>query len=200
MTLMADKQQRFLSLFEPLQPHLQRFVLAMTRNEELTKDIIGETILIAFERIDALRHDEAFLSFLFTIATRIYRKRSREMERTVGIEPEDVAGLFDHATPPDVAADIAALYVALEKLPQKQREAVLLYEVIGLSTQEIRDVQGGTLVGVRVRIARARKKLARILGVDDIITGPAATDHRKQYDDSAPVDDIHIYSVRINHE
>lgn len=197
---MADKQQRFLSLFEPLQPHLQRFVLAMTRNEELTKDIIGETILIAFERLDALRHDEAFLSFLFTIATRVYRKRSREMERTVRIEPEDVARLFDHATPPDVAADIAALYLALEKLPRKQQEAVLLYEVIGLSTQEIRDIQGGTLVGVRVRIARARKKLARILGVDDITSGPAGTDHRKRYDDSAPVDDIHIYSVRISHE
>lgn len=197
---MADKQQRFLSLFEPLQPHLQRFVLAMTRNEELTKDIIGETILIAFERIDALRHDEAFLSFLFTIATRVYRKRSREMERTVGIEPEDMATLFDQATPPDVAADIAALYRALEKLPQKQREAVLLYEVIGLSTQEIREVQGGTLVGVRVRIARARKKLARILGVDDATASPVRADQRERYDDSAPVDDIHIYSVRISHE
>ena len=195
-----DKQQRFLHLFEPLQPRLQRFVLAMTRNEELAKDIIGETILIAFERIDALRHDEAFLSFLFTIATRVHRKRSRELERTVGIEDEDVTRMFDQATPPDIAADIAALYRALDRLPEKQREAVLLYEVIGLSTREIRDAQGGTLVGVRVRIARARKKLARLLGVDDLRPGRLDTDTPTLGERSLPIDDIHLYSVRTSHE
>ncbi len=195
-----DRQQRFLRLFEPVQPRLQRFVLAMTRNEDLAKDIIGETVLIAFERIDALRHDAAFLSFLFTIATRVHRKRRKELERTVGIDDEEVVRIFDKATPPDVAADIAALYRALEQLPAKQREAVLLYELTGLSTREIRDAQGGTLVGVRVRIARGRKKLAQLLGVDEIHTRPLDASPSVLEERSLPIDDIHFYSVRTSHE
>jgi RNA polymerase sigma-70 factor (ECF subfamily) len=193
---MPDRQQRFMALFEPLQPRLRRFVLAMTRNEELTRDIIGETILIAFERLDSIRHEEAFLSFLFTIATRVHRKWSRTRRNATAANEEALERLLDPGTPPDVAVDIAAMYKALELLPEKQREAVILFEILGFSTDEIRAIQGGTLVAVRVRIARGRKRLAQILGVDDNSTRSEEATERTPGDTTTKTNALHFYSVR----
>jgi len=163
--LQNEKQARFMKLFQPAEPRLQRFVLAMTRDPERAKDIVGETILVAFQRLDTLRHEQAFLSFLFTIATRIARRGFRA-DSSMTLETAEVENLIDPATPADVAADIGRLYTALQLLPAKQREAVLLFEIAGFSTAEVRDIQGGTLVAVRVRIARGRKRLATLLGAD----------------------------------
>jgi RNA polymerase sigma-70 factor (ECF subfamily) len=160
----TEKQQRFMALFQPAQPRLQRFVLAMTRDPERTKDIVGETILIAFQRFETLRHDGAFLSFLFTIATRVAHRNARTGSMTT-LDSDEAGQLADPSTPADVAADIGRLHAALQLLPEKQREAVLLFEIAGFSTAEVRDVQGGTLVAVRVRLARGRKRLAALLGV-----------------------------------
>lgn len=166
MNAQTEKQRRFMALFLPVQPRLQRFVRAMTRDAERAKDIVSETILIAFQRFDTLRNDEAFLSFLFTIATRVARRRTSRGYAT-DLESVDAALLHDPTPSADVAADIGLLLEALERLPLKQREAVLLFEIAGFSTAEVRDVQGGTLVAVRVRLARARKRLAALLGVDE---------------------------------
>lgn len=192
-----EKQQRFMTLFEPLQPRLQRFVLVMTRNEELARDIIGETILIAFERFHSVRDEKAFLSFLFTIATRIFREWKRKHGTMVGASEETLAGLLDPGISPDTATDIAAMYKALDLLPEKQREAVILFEVFGFSMKEIRDIQGGTGVGVRVRITRGRKKLAQLLGVEEKSDPPMEVTDHASGDTTMKTSALHFYSVRV---
>ncbi|MBS1914331.1 MAG: RNA polymerase sigma factor [Bacteroidetes bacterium] len=179
-----DRKRRFMALFTPAQPRLQRFVLAMTRDSEVAKDIVGETVLIAFQRFDTLRDDKAFLSFLFTIATRVAHRRTRAGRFMADAAAVDFEQLFDRSTPGDVLADIRLLYDALHKLPEKQREAILLYEIGGFSTAEIREIQGGSLVGVRVRIARGRKRLAAMLGVSD---GPlSGTPPNRELEEDGP--------------
>lgn len=192
-----EKKQRFMALFEPLQPRLQRFVLVMTRDEDLTKDIIGETVLIAFERFHSVRDEKAFLSFLFTIATRIFREWNRKHSTMVAASEETLAGWLDPGTSPETAADIAAMYKALDLLPDKQREAVILFEVFGFSMKEIRDIQGGTGVGVRVRIARGRKKLAQLLGVEEKTDPPVETTDHASSDTTMKTSALHFYSVRV---
>ncbi len=189
----STKQERFVALFEPAQASLHRFVMAMTRDAERTKDIVGETILIAYERLDTLRNDGAFLSFLFTIATRVCNRRGRETRRQEPATEEELASLRHGGTPADVAADISMMYRALEQLPERQREAVLLFEVAGFSTEEIRGIQGGTLVAVRVRITRGRRKLAALLGVPDrhehTHRSPRATS------ESSPINDVTFTAI-----
>ena len=180
------KQQRFMTLFQPVQPRLQRFVLAMTRDPERTKDIVGETILIAFQRFETLRHEGAFLSFLFTIATRVAHRGTRS-GNTTPIDSDEAERLVDPSTPADVAADIGRLHAALQRLPEKQREAVLLFEIAGFSTSEIRDIQGGTLVAVRVRLTRGRKRLATLLGVQEPDPIPTAERAEQGIDPRSPL-------------
>ena len=66
----------------------------------------------------------------------------------------------------EVAMDVQLLYEALDNLPVKQRDAVILFEITGFSLEEIRAMQGGTLSGVKARVARGRRKLAKLLGAD----------------------------------
>jgi len=66
----------------------------------------------------------------------------------------------------DDALDLAgeAVLVVFEnlerrKLPDKQREAIVLFELSGFSIEEIRELQGGTISGVKMRLKRGRNQL-----------------------------------------
>lgn len=156
-----------MELFAPLQGNLERFALAMTRDSEMARDLVAETTLIAYERFETLRSNAAFLSFLFTIAVRVNRGQQTRERRMEPIGEHHIRTLLDPGIAPDRAADISAVYAGLQQLPEKQREGVVLFEIMGLSMKEIRDIQGGSLTAVKVRISRGRKRLAEILGVTD---------------------------------
>ena len=52
---------------------------------------------------------------------------------------------------------------ALNKIPQKQREAIVWYEISGLSMEEIAKLQNLSVAGVKTNIHRARKTLSQLL-------------------------------------
>jgi RNA polymerase sigma-70 factor (ECF subfamily) len=163
----TDRQERFLGLLDPVHDSLCRFVRGMTRDREEARDLTAETILVAFENFGSLRDGRAFLSYLFTIARRICRHRTHRARLFGRYDEGFAAKLVAQGSPPDAAADVPALYAALDRLPAGQREAVVLFELSGLSLEEVREIQGGTLSGVKARVARGRRKLAELLGVEE---------------------------------
>lgn len=164
------QQERFLSLLEPRLEDLSRFCLAMTRDPEAGRDLMSDVILAAWERFDGLRDDKAFLSFLFTIARRTYHRRNRR-ERMFGSYDEAAArNVADTSSPVWIGADVRALYEALGELPEAQREAVVLFEITGLSLKEVAEVQNASLSAVKSRIARGRERLAVLLGAETVST------------------------------
>lgn len=162
-----EKQERFLRLLMPVYEQLARFARAMVNNREDAKDLISETVLAAFERFDGLRDDKAFISYLFTIARRT-AKRHRTRGKLFGeYDQQKAEQLHDTRSQPGASVDVQLLYNALAKLPEKQREAVILFEISGFSLEEIKEMQGGSLSGVKSRIARGKEKLARLLGANE---------------------------------
>lgn len=67
--------------------------------------------------------------------------------------------LPDPGALPDTNHDVTLLNELLSKLPDKQREAIVLFELSGFSIEEIRDLQGGSLSGVKMRLSRGRDQL-----------------------------------------
>ena len=57
---------------------------------------------------------------------------------------------------------------ALEKLPPKHRAALLMFELDGLSYNEIAEVMEASLAEVKIWIYRARRKLAALLKDKDV--------------------------------
>ena len=156
-----------MALLDPVHDNLARYVRAMSRNPDEARDLMGETLLAAYERFDTLKAPAAFLSYLFTIARRTCRHRTRRFRFFAEYDAAQVARIHATTPAPDAAADVPALYSALDRLPTEQREAVVLFELSGLSLEEIREIQGGTLSGVKARVARGRRKLAKMLGVNE---------------------------------
>lgn len=162
-----DRRERFMQLYAPLRPRLARFAAAMTNDREEARDLVAETTLVAYERFQELRNPQAFLSWLFTIASRLYRKRRVRGGRFGHYDEEQARRIPDSGTSPDVSADVALLYTVLAQLPQEQREAVILFEIADLPLKEISAIQETTLSGVKSRVTRGRKRLAELLGAND---------------------------------
>jgi RNA polymerase sigma-70 factor, ECF subfamily len=167
----GERQRRFMALLDPVHASLNRFARMMSRDREEARDLINETLLVAYERFDSLGDERAFLSFLFTIAHRSCMRSQRRRRLFGALSLGAASRLTAGTTPPDVSADVAALHAAFAKLPAVQREAVALYELSGLSLEEIRTIQGGTLSGVKARVARGRRRLAALLGVSEATPG-----------------------------
>lgn len=159
-----DRREQFMRLYAPLRPRLARFAAAMTNDREEARDLVAETTLVAYERFEELRNTQAFLSWLFTIASRLYRKREVRGGRFGYYDEEQARRIPDSGTSPEVSADVALLHAALSQLPEEQREAVILFEIADLPLKEISAIQGTTLSGVKSRVTRGRKRLAELLG------------------------------------
>lgn len=167
-----EKKILFLELFEPLRDSLYRFSRAMTKNSDDAMDLAQETTLQAFDNFEKLRSPKAFQSFLFTIASRIH-KRSNWRKRFFFSfsKAEDyqkaAENIPDKFSNSDSKYDLEALYKAINKLSNEKKEALILFEINGLSLEEIKEIQGVSLSAVKSRVQRARKFLAEELGVDD---------------------------------
>ena len=178
-----DKQARFLALLEPCHDNLARFARSMTKSKDDAKDLVADTIEQAYKHFDSLKSEAAFLSWLFTIASRIEkRKRWRArifqpLSSSRGGAENDYGDDFalqnaeqrgsSRESSPETLVDTGILYAALERLPYKQREAFTLFEISGFSLQEIQELQGDSLSAVKMRLVRAREALRAALGDAD---------------------------------
>lgn len=174
------KKEIFLELLEPVWRQLSGYARALTGNTEDARDLVSDTLLSAFENFDKLKNSEAFKSYIFTIARRKFRRNKWRMRIFTGYDEANVFDFESNESQPDVKADVNLLYAAMQELPEKQREAVALFEISGLSLLEIQKVQGGTLSGVKTRIRRARQKLAEILGEKEAFRKPKRNGESKK--------------------
>lgn len=181
-------RERFEQMMIPLWNQLARYCNTVAGDHDTARDLMSETMLLAFQSFHQLRDPAAFKSYLFKIAVRVNQDWSKRAKRNTPLTSE-LAVHLENTTlktdgfEPERALAVSELYSALGTLPEKQREAVILFEVSGLSLTEIRDIQGGSLSGVKSRIARGREELAKKLGVRNNASAKATSTAPQQ---SAP--------------
>lgn len=157
------KQEEFMSYYERVSRKLSGFSRAMTRNTETAKDLVSDTILVAYENFDKIKNKQAFTSYIFTIAVRLHRKRKSKWSWFAEESEAYQESAISNEPMPDISHDIQVLYDALDKLPPKMKESIILFEISGFSIEEIRDIQGGTISGVKSRLKRGRGKLKELM-------------------------------------
>jgi len=165
--VIQNKRTAFMELYEPIHDRFIRFCHARVNNEDQAHDLINETLLRAYENFDKLRSREAFLYFLFGIATRVLHSQYRKMKYWGAYEEQKNGMLPDTAASPEDLVEVQMLYKALDQLPEKQREALILFEISGFSIKEIQEIQQSKSSAVKARLMRGRRKLAKILQIDD---------------------------------
>ena len=166
-----------MEMYTPCHQAFSRYCRGITGNREDARDLAGETILIVFENLDKLRKKDSFKAYLFGVARRLRLNQLRRNKFRSEYNEKEAWLLMSDDPAPDVHPDVELLYEYLAKLPAKQKEAFLLFELSGFSNEEIRKLQGGTISGVKTRLRRARELLRLWLNDPE---GPESEVKRKE--------------------
>jgi RNA polymerase sigma-70 factor (ECF subfamily) len=146
--------------FEELyRTHRARVLAFCLRRAERDRaeDAVSETFAIAWRRRDAIPREA--LPWLFGIARRVLANQRRAAGRQQAVADR----LASVPAPAFVPAGEHAVLDALARLPGQDQEALMLAAWEGLRAADAARVLGCTAVAFRLRLLRARRKLARAL-------------------------------------
>jgi RNA polymerase sigma-70 factor (ECF subfamily) len=143
-------------------PRLWRYALVLSGSRDFAEDLVQATCMRALERAHQFAPGSRLDRWLFTILRSIWLNelRARRIRTGQGFVDPELLAAEDGGGP---ETNILARQVLLEvqKLPEAQREAVLLVYVEGLSYREAAAVLGIPLGTVMSRLAAARATLGR---------------------------------------
>jgi len=164
LSRMTQRQQEFVAIVEPLRPRLWRFVrVHCYGDDERGRDVVQETLYQALRVFDKNQEIANPASWLFAIARRVAAAYEASDKRTERIDSYEVDLRVSSQTAPDVAADIALLRAALDRLDPVQKEALMMADVADLPLSDIAEIQGASLSAIKSRVARARESVRRML-------------------------------------
>lgn len=154
-------------------PRLRVFAASLSGSIQLADDLVQDTLLKAWSHAASFHEGTSIRAWLFTILRNTYfsayRKRGREVQDTDGMFSQNVAVSGGQ----EGSLDLADFRVALAKLPEEQREVLIMVGASGMSYQETAEICGIAIGTVKSRVNRARVKLAELLGMSGVDDMPA---------------------------
>lgn len=147
-------------------PSLRAFAKSLVGDPSHADDLVQDTIVKAWAKQDSFELGTKMKAWLFTILRNDFhskmRKRGREVQDTEGtfterlaVHPEQYGSL-----------DLQDFRSALSKLPDDQREAIILVGASGFSYEEAAEICGCAIGTIKSRVSRARDSLQGLLGIE----------------------------------
>ncbi len=146
----------------------------LLRDADEAEDALQSTFLSAHRALSrgGTPRDEA--AWLVTIARNECRGRIRaRMNAPVTGDVEELEALADPGPPPDELLADPVVQRALESLPDRQREAVVLHDALGLRSREVATALGMSTPAVEALLFRARRQLRLRLSPAGALVLPA---------------------------
>ncbi|HEX5903714.1 MAG TPA: sigma-70 family RNA polymerase sigma factor [Actinomycetota bacterium] len=142
---------------------LYRRMRLVTRNHHEAEEVVQDAFLSLYERWDRVSGLPDPVGYLYRTAFNAWKKRSRRAARAVRkvVSPSPAADEFEAADARTVVGE------ALGHLTPRQRAAVVLTELMGLSSEEAGEILGIRAVTTRVLASQARAALRERLGDAD---------------------------------
>lgn len=167
----AQKGDRaaFAALLREHQDEVYTLARRLVGDPHMASDVAQEALIRAWRALPRFRGDSRLSTWLYRITVNTawtQKKRARRNQATSIDDHLDVAAPAgaDH---PEVAGEIlelrGRLRLALDRLPDAQREVVVLKDIYGWSHAEIAESMGISVTAAKVRLHRARARLARDL-------------------------------------
>lgn len=151
-------------------------VYNMTSNREEAADLTQEALIKAFRSIERFQGKSSFFTWLYRIAvnTTLSHLKKRRLRRFFSFEnvheeasSQEIIEALSEQNKTEKGALIHELQEklneALQKLSPKHRTVVVLFEIEGLSHQEISEITGSSIGTVRSRLHYAKQELQSYL-------------------------------------
>lgn len=142
---------------------------------DLTDDLLQETCIAAFAAMPRFRGDSKFRTWMFGIATNIYRQSARK-RKVQDRQHQLLCGLRTEQSvtdrEPEINARQRAIQLAFNELAQGQREALYLREILGCSCAETAVILGISESSVKNRVYHGRIRLRQLVeSLESNVTG-----------------------------
>lgn len=149
----------FETFFEAEHPKLLRALYLLTGNAQEAEEIMQDTFVAVWERWDRVGSMESPAGYLYRTAMNRFRSRARRATRAA----REVLGSTVSGDAFAAADERDAIARALARLPERQRAAIVLVELLGYGADEAGRILGVKGVTVRSLAFQARSTLRTAL-------------------------------------
>jgi RNA polymerase sigma-70 factor (ECF subfamily) len=149
-------------LYQRIGSRLFGYLIRLTHERERAEDLLQVTFTKLHRARDSYLRGAPVLPWVFAIARRAFL----DERRRVRSRQEDLShdGTLPEPTPEAAPGQLSdALELALARLPDNYREAIVLTKITGLSVIEAAEVLGTTPTAVKLRVHRGYKELRQYL-------------------------------------
>ncbi|MDP2654205.1 MAG: sigma-70 family RNA polymerase sigma factor [Candidatus Omnitrophota bacterium] len=175
--LIADYQQgnpkALEMLYERYKEPILNFALRILGNRADAEDVTADVFGVLIVRRDAYQPKAKFSTWLYTVTRNACISKIRKHKNVFSLWFQGQNGEYDEIPVPDKQPSVSMrladqetgeqIRKAIEKLPDSQKEALILREYHGMSYDEISQVLGCSLENVKILIFRGRERLRREL-------------------------------------
>ncbi len=161
-------------IYERYVADVDRWVRRLVGPREDVEDLVHEVFLVAVRRRGSFRGEASVKTWLFRIAHHVVRGRRRRdrvrrwlFARHAEALPAEHSAIVTPLEEIERREQIARLYAALDRVPDDYRTALILYEIEGLSGEQVAELVGVQLGTIWVRLHRGRARLLRELSQED---------------------------------
>lgn len=173
-TTMVDSSEAIAALVEEYSATLYRVAYSVTRNVAEAEDAVQEAFVRVLRHREKLGEIRDHRVWLVRIVWNVVLDKKRRAKTRP--ETDDIADHTRSLRASGLAADQNAIssqqyrriMALIDRLPRKEREAILLSAVEELTTAQAAEVLGTTESSIRSRIFRARRILAELLEKEGI--------------------------------
>jgi RNA polymerase sigma factor (sigma-70 family) len=135
-------------------------------------DLVQECFAEALKNLDSLQDPDSFGYWLRGVLTNVVRNclRRRKRLRLLGlwVRRDDLddskVNFISNAAPPDIAAELRAIYRAIERLDANSRLTLVLHRIEQLTLREVAEVLDTSYPTAKRWLSRADHELAIELG------------------------------------
>ena len=182
-----ETEARFRALFIDTHAGLRRYAIHRGLSAADSDDLVAEVFTIAWRRIEEVPDDAT--PWLFGVARNVVRNLHRSDVRRARMQTRLPRPEIAPPDDPDANSDspsVERIRLALASLGERDRELLVLIAWDGLSPQQAAIVLGTTPSATRVRLHRARARLALALDASETPRAERTDPHRERVDREVP--------------
>ena len=158
-----ELQDRFLAAYDQIHEGFLRYCSAIAFERMPVDDLVQDCLLNAYRKFDELTDPDQLQGYMIRIARNRSVSVLRSKKYKAALTQVQRERLIAKGSTADELTDVHFLYRAIHKLPAKQRDAILFYEISGYSQREISDMLACSPAAVKMLLQRGRKGLRRLL-------------------------------------
>lgn len=164
----SKKMNDFHRRLEEEIPRLRRYARALTRNVARADDLVQETLTRAVHKQHLWQPGTDLRAWLFTIMHNQNVNQVRHAIReTTSVDLETCSQNLVATTDPTASRQLRELEYALGKLPQEQREVILLVGLEGMSYEQAAAAIRVPVGTIRSRLSRGRDALRQLMNMEE---------------------------------